>query len=198
MALTTAARVRQRLGIVSDGASGINDPEIDDLIVEMTAALEGWCGVEQFESAAYDHTHSGGHAIIPLRANYADAVTSVKIINDDGTEQDYAAGLWRLDKQTATLIHSRGGTWWQGDGTSGYFPEGYRNIRVVGTAGFLTVPDDLTLAATELVKEALLDRISTLRIGNTNQSGTQSQRRAWADLIAEHEWKFARWRRTSP
>lgn len=198
MALTTTARVRQRLGIVSDGASGINDPEIDDLIVEMTAALEGWCGVEQFESAAYNFTHNGGSEIIPLRANFATSVTSVKVINDDGTEQEYGTGLWRLDTQTATLIHARGGNWWYGDGTTGYFPSGYRNIRVTGTAGYTTVPDDLTYAATEIVKEALLDRLGTGRIANTNQSGTQAQRRSWAELIAEHEWKLSRWRRTTP
>lgn len=198
MALTTISRVRQRLGIVSDGGSGINDTEITSLILEMTAALKGWCGVEQFESAAYDFTHSGGHHIIPLRANSATTVTEVSVFNGAGTETVYPANLYRLDSQTATLIHAKGGQVWYGSASHGYFPEGYRNIRVQCTAGYAVVPDDLSFAATELVKEALLDRLGTARVASTNQSGTQSQRRAWPDLIAEHEWRLSRWRRTTP
>ena len=196
MALTTASRVRQRLGIVSDGSSGINDPEIDSLILEMTEALKGWCGVVNFEDAAYDQTHDGGHRTIQLRANYADDVTAVTVIDASGSERPYPSTLWRLDKATATLIHTGTDPFFGGE--PGCFPGGYRNVRVQGDAGYLTVPGDLSLAATELVKDALLDRLGTLRQGQFNQSGTTVQRRGWADLIAEHQWRLARWKRLEP
>lgn len=198
MPLTTIGRVRQRLGIVSDGASGINDTEITSLIVEMESAIKGWCGVVRFEDGAYDETHDGGYPIIPLRANYADEVTEVSVIAADGTETVYGPNAWRLDKATATLIHARGGSWVYGDHSCGSFPEGYRNIRVQATAGYPVVPDDLTFAATEIVKDALLDRIQSARNGSTSQNGTTIQRRSWAELLSEHEWRLSRWRRTAP
>jgi hypothetical protein len=196
MALTTASRVRQRLGIVSDGVNGINDPEIDSLIVEMTAALQGWCGVARFESGAYDEIHDGGNQTISLKANYADAVATVSTIDDGGTERPYPSSLWRLDKSSALLIHSRSSPFY--GSYEGCFPSGIRNIRVQATAGYLAVPGDLQFVATELVKEALLDRLNTLRNAQFNQSGTTVQRRSWPELIAEHEWKISRWRRFEP
>jgi hypothetical protein len=196
MALTTASRVRQRLGIVSDGANGINDPEIDSLILEMTEALRGWCGVARFEDGAYDETHSGGHPFIMLRANYADDVTAVSIIDDNGDERPYPSSLYRLDKSSAMLIHARSSPFY--DSEPGCFPSGYRNIRVEGDAGYLVVPGDLQFVATEMVKDALLDRLGTLKNAQFNQSGTTVQRRGWADMIAEHEHRLSRWKRSEP
>ena len=196
MALTTAARVRQRLGIVSDGVNGINDPEIDDLIVEMTAALQGWCGVARFESGSYDETHNGGDTIIRLRANYADAITAITTIDDQGSERAYPSTLYRLDKASALLIHARSSPFYGAE--PGCFPSGIRNIRVQATAGYLAVPGDLEYVATELVKQSLLDRLNTPRNAQFNQSGTTVQRRSWADLIAEHQWQISRWKRSEP
>lgn len=196
MALTTANRVRQRLGIASD-SGGINDTEITSLIAEMEAALKSWCDVLVFESseANYDATHNGGYDTIALRANYADSV-AVALIRDDGTEQVYPPSLYRLDKATATIIHARRNPFDFGtERTDGCFPRGYRNIRVTGTAGYTVLPDDLVFAATEMVKDALLSRLNNSTVGQTAQSGTTIQRRTFVEQIEERAWLLSKWKR---
>jgi len=194
MALTTAARVLQRLAITDDsGGADVNASEIDSLILEMTAASAKFCGLAQWESAAYDENHSGtGTAELFLRVPFMTSVSAVTIYTgSDSTTVDSSS--YRLDTDSACLILTGG--WDNWGGTYGYWPEGWRNIRVQGTGGLTSVPADLTHALTEMVVTALLDRHTALSTGGYTQDGVQRQYRTTMELVESYGHLLAPYRR---
>ena len=195
MALTTAARVRQRLSIADDASPGvdINASEIDSLIAEMTSATAKFCGVAQWESAAYDENHNGtGDRELFLKVPYMTSVSAVTIYTgSDSTTLD--SGSYRLDSESACLILTGG--WDNWSGTYGVWPEGWRNIRVQGTGGLTAVPADLTHALTEIVVTALLDRHTALSTAAYTQDGVQRQYRPTMELVESYAHLLAPYRR---
>jgi len=195
MALTTAARVRQRLAIADDSTGvDITASEIDSLIAEMESYTARFCGIAQWESAAYDENHSGtGDRELFLKVPYMTSVSSVTIYSGSDT-QTISSDAYRLDQDSACLIMTGGwGDWY---GAYGVWPEGWRNIRVQGTGGLESVPADLTHALTEIVVTALLDRHTALSTASSAQDGVQRQIKSPADLVQSYAHLLAPYRRT--
>jgi hypothetical protein len=196
MALTTAARVKQRLAIADDSAGvDITASEIDSLITEMESYTARFCGLAQWETAAYDETHSGtGDDTLFLKVPYMTSVSSVTVLLGGGDSTTIGSDAYRLDTESATLILTGGWDGWYG--TYGCWPEGWRNIRVQGTGGLTSVPSDLTHALTEIVVTALLDRHTALSTASSAQDGVQRQIKSPADLVQSYAHLLAPYRRT--
>jgi|GEM_PF-6031012 len=194
MALTTAARVRQRLSIADDsGGADITSSEIDSLIDEVTAYTQRYCGLAQWESAAYDERHSGtGTEELFLRVPYMTSVSSVTISVGSDT-QTISSDAYRLDQDSACLVLSGG--WEDWHGTYGVWPEGWKNIRVQGTGGLTSVPDDLTLAITDIVCQMLFDRHTSLSTAQFATDGVQRTVRTVTELVQAQDHRLAPWKR---
>jgi len=195
MALTTAARVRQRLAIPDDsGGADITASEIDDLITEVELQAARICGVAQWESAAYDEHHSGtGTQDLYLRVPYMTSVSAVTILHGSSETTTVSSDSYRLDSKTACLILTGGWDGWVG--TYGCWPEGNRNIRVQGTGGFDSVPADLGLAITDMVCTALMDRHDSLTTAQFATEGVQGTKRTVAEIVQMKAAMLAPWKR---
>ena len=194
MALTTAARVRQRLSIPDDsGGADVYSSEIDSLILEVTDLARLHCGLAQWESAAYDENHSGtGADTLFLRVPFMTSVSSVTIYVG-GESQTIESGAYRLDTDSACLILTGGWDGWYG--TYGCWPEGFRNIRVQGTGGLTSVPESLTLAITDIVCQALMDRHTSLSSAQFATDGVQRTMRTTQELVQAYDRLLAPWKR---
>ncbi len=186
MALTTAARVRQRLGVPDDsGGADVYSSEIDSLILEVTAYTQKFCGLAQWETAAYDETHSGtGSRYLYLRVPYMTSVSSVTILTGSTEATTVSADSYRIDNGAACLILTGGFEDW--GGTIGVWPDGVRNVRVQGTGGLESVPDDLTFAVTEIVCQSLQDRHTALSSAAFATDGVQRTMRTVAEVVQAH------------
>lgn len=193
MALTTAARVRQRLGLPTEtGGADLYTSEIASLITEVELQAMRFCGLAQWESAAYDENHNGtGDDALYLRVPYMDSVSSVTILSA-GEPITVPATTYRLDSETACLILSTYYSWTE---TYSCWPEGVRNIRVQGTGGLAAVPEDLTLAITAMVCAALQDRHTALSTTQFATDGVQRTMRTTAEIVEAYGQLLAPWKR---
>jgi hypothetical protein len=178
MALTDLATVKAFLGIAADVTD--HDAQLGQLISGADQAIKRWCR-RDLEQATYTEYYSGlGERDLVLRQWPVTSVSDVRLdqagffgtragsfpessaltlgthyvlVFDEGSTSNRGllrrvggissgfGGFWPIEYYRGSLAARRMPVWPQGDG----------NIKVTYTAGYATVPADLTLAANELV-----------------------------------------------
>lgn len=168
MALTTTAKVKTLLGVRGTG----DDARWDALRVAAEAVAKSFCKAD-VESASYtEYLDGNGTRHLALRRRPVTAVTSVEVAQfgsyGQGNESPYVAWTagvdWALEytatgpansSKTGVLVRLKG-NWPEHrsavrDGTLAWERvPGLGNVRVVYTAGYTTIPDDLQLAVAEI------------------------------------------------
>lgn len=166
-ALTTRAKVKSFLGITASD----NDALIDELITYVTAYAKSYCGRNFLAAAlveAYD-TYEGRKKLF-LRQRPVNSITSVEYRS--GTPSSPVWNTYNADSYLKYLdegyIHFYG-----------LLPEVHQGLRVTYNAGYLidftqefdtahhTLPEDLTLAVTEIIAGILNTRKAS---GVTNEA----------------------------
>lgn len=157
MALVTAAEYKTSRGI----SGTAYDTRIGEAIDVASARVREYCGrnlTNGFESAARTEVYDGtGTDMLQLREWPEITITSVKFLSSVASgaavygETLDASGYYADER--GRLYRTNGVGWaWTHDGTTrDEWPEGNRNIQVVYTGGFSTVPDNLKEAVMILV-----------------------------------------------
>jgi hypothetical protein len=168
MALTTLSDLKTFLG-VSDTSE---DVKLAAMITLATSAIEGYLD-RVIESATYTEYYGGdGSRMLLVQQRPVTAVTSVHV--DQSAYAGQAAGAfasateWTAgedffirtvvenESNTGELVAIKGPGTFRPDGdpqTWGEWPSGTGNIKVVYTAGYSTVPSDITLACNLIIAE---------------------------------------------
>lgn len=168
MALTTLSAVKTFLGI-SDTSE---DDKLTAMVASADAAIKQYCG-RQLESATRTEYYSGdGSSVLLLRQRPVTSVTSVHVdasgYAGQGTDAFGSSTAWTAgtdffvrftdesERNTGELVAIKGPGAFTADGnpkTWGEWPNGVGNIKVVYLGGYTTVPDDLKLAANQIVAQ---------------------------------------------
>lgn len=157
MALTTASNVAD----LSGGSVTASEPAMADLISQAGIMIARYCGypaataggAPTMESATYTH-YSGTSQVV--RRSGRDLVlepypvTAITSIYDDPDEEYTAAELVASSDYVQRGLHGEK-IRLKSDSLHGGWSASDYAIRVIYTAGFSSVPDDLERAATELV-----------------------------------------------
>jgi hypothetical protein len=176
MPLTTADRVRQRLATVSGDT--VNDTEITSLITKIKDRIKNLCGVVSFDSAAYDEYHSGlGSNTLRLKTNFITSITSVQIVEGDQA-RTLDASEYRIIAKDGKIVGPE-------------FPCGRSNIRVIGQCGFTSIPENLKLAATQIVVDLFLNRYLNMSIQSQAANSTNQTRRTVDEIAKEYDYLLA-------
>lgn len=156
--LITVARAQ-----AAEQLTSVASTRLTSLIASASAAIERHCN-RRFVSQSFTETHDGdGASELILEHFPLISLTSVTIIEDDGTEVAIAATEFRT-KAGVGLIR------FKPDSTAAYrwFPEGFQNVRIVQTAGFASVPED--------VQEACVLLVAALYAGERKDAGVSSEK----------------------
>jgi hypothetical protein len=153
VAVTTLSAVQRYLGIGSTDAALLSA-----LIPIATKTAARWCGVDSFEAASYTEYHNGECADkVVLKNIPVNSVTSVAVV--DGTASAAVGSTTYTTDTLAGILGFRGPSGplaWDLSlpmGQGGRFPDGFRNVKVVYSGGYSTVPADLNHAMVELVSQ---------------------------------------------
>ena len=151
--------------------SGIIVTTYDTLITAKIAVAqskaEAFCA-RKFDSASYtEYLNGNGTQSIVLKNTPITALTSVTLISSDNVETELDSDTYRYEAESGILRRTDGGVWarfpedWAGlrisrFGRSNGFPQGYRNIKVVYTAGYTAAVETSTAGnAPAALKQAL-------------------------------------------
>jgi hypothetical protein len=136
MAIVTLAEVKAILGITT----AASDTRLQLVIDMVAAAMENECD-RVFDSATYTeyYNHEGGHNMLVLRQWPLVTLTSVNV--DTSYAWGSGTALTLSDAVTTDttngIVYRRGAFWTYGT----------RHIKVVYTAGYSTIPQDIKMAA---------------------------------------------------
>jgi hypothetical protein len=125
------------------------DGEVDDadlligLINQITAAMENYCGLKHFQSTVYTEYFDGGGVNELYPDHYP--ITSVSGIFDDDSwtwdsDTEISGTDYRIVDHNRILLKSYN-----------IFGDWAQNVKVVYTAGFASIPEDLKLACAKEV-----------------------------------------------
>jgi uncharacterized phiE125 gp8 family phage protein len=121
-----------------------DDVSKDDVLTELingcTGAIEDFCG-RKFKQRTYtDEQYSGsGGKVLYLKQYPVSSVTSVRVLDDDDNEETIE--VTRKDLEAGMLYSP-----------NSYWPKGDMNILASYTAGYGTIPSNLSLACALLVE----------------------------------------------
>lgn len=160
MALTSKTQLLEYLQVKS--IKECTDSFVEWLIKTVEQHIKNRTGRNQLESGAVTEYHDGDGVTGYFFTNEF-PITAVTSLHDDPVHpHTYAAGY----------LISTDDYEWYGDGrielVTGTFNAGLKNIKVVYTAGYATVPKDLEYLATKWVAMAIKGKD---RIGISSQSG---------------------------
>jgi len=181
--LTTVARAKRHASL-----SGVNSTLLENLLSAAGRIIEDYCGRE-FESGSHTERHTGdGTAQVWLRHFPITALTSVTITDGNGTDYSIDTGEFDYDASTR---EGDGRLWFYPwvEGTSrdyNVFPTGQtKNVSIVYTAGFSTMPDDIQEACIKIAL-ALYGQGATSKPGVTSfKMGEYSETRGTGSTKAE-------------
>lgn len=163
MAIATTANYKTYAGITASTW----DAQLGVIIPAVQAEMERYCG-RVFDTASYTEYHDGCFANqLVLKNTPITALTSVALVGTDGTESTVDSTTYTYDADSGVVSFkrvSRGlvtvDDWGYpenyGSGESPNFGAGFRNVKVVYTAGYSsgTMPADLKMALYRLVDSA--------------------------------------------
>lgn len=190
--------------VYSNAAAGNISAFIDQLILDVDAAVERQTG-RNYTSAARTEKYDGdGTPFLQLRSFPVSSVSSVALVDASGSTSALAATDYRTDLNNGRLVlndpvqafgggASGYGGWFDAYPTPIYtrgwvngWPVGFQNIIVTYTAGYTTVPDDLARMATEWVVELYLNRRKNPRNASTGAAGVSESFLSADDLAKKH------------
>lgn len=170
--LTTKERVKRHI----DLSGSTDDTFIDELCDSITAWAEKYCGGQRFLATEHeDELHDGSVQYIRLRHRYLyeDYTVVVEVNIGSATNPSWTtltANDYELYNDAGVLyLYQKYG--------------GRKNIRVTYKAGFLTIPEDISLAATLMVARAYNRRRSMGLAGESFEGVSQN----WADEMTQTE-----------
>lgn len=149
MAICTAAEYKTWAGI-----SGTDlDTWLAAVIAQAQDGAEEWCG-RGFDSAARTEYYSGtGTTDMSLRTTPVTTLTSVSYLSSVSAGvasfTAFDGGTYYFDGDSGLLV--RYSAFDAFDDANPVWPDGTRNIKVVYTAGYSTIPDGLKLAGFRLI-----------------------------------------------
>lgn len=192
---------------------GISGTDYDAVLAVINPAvqvrIESYCD-RLFTSASRTENYSGdGSQILIVQQWPITAITSITIDSTVlTTATDYAiaermnGGIYRLPfdssvgfgsvdqwgvpvRQSAIGYHK-----------SPHWPEGYDNIEVIYTAGYVTAPDDLKLLMFEMIDDQLNARGDSWRLAAVGEGAETKTMRAAIDMKQRYRDMLAPFRRT--
>ena len=127
--------------------AGIAAPYLASLITAASNMVERYCKREFTQVLHTDELHDGdGTGVLWLKNFPVSALTSIKTVESDGTEETCLGAQFRVNLLTGevraipecTCVYC-------------YFPSGYRNIKATYTAGWAIIPEDIQEAVAQTV-----------------------------------------------
>lgn len=138
MDLTTLVSVKQYLGITTNASDAV----LSALITAASAYVVSYCG-RDFGSASATESYDGtGNTRQMLRRVPVTAVSSVVVNGQTLNAVSWPQWGYTFDEYGLIAM-----------GDCNYFPRGTRNVTVTYTAGYATVPADLSQAVNEMVAD---------------------------------------------
>jgi len=137
------------------GGSSDADDVIDDLITRVSDRFAKYCGITQFKSQSYTEYYSGqGTQELFLDQRPIISITSIKQDSEwaFGSDSTFASDNYAIQDDRVVLKDN-------------VFSSGVRNLQVIYTAGYSTIPGDLKQACIEEVARAF-DKRSNVDITN--------------------------------
>lgn len=153
-----------------------DDALISKLLTQASVRFESLCG-RRFGVRSYDEFYDGdGTRTLPLRQHPVIGVSSVHL-DDDASPIPAATGTtdpgWRL-VDDVVIINGVSGPVFPSpfflDKSTYYFRKGRRNVRVVYSAGYSEIPDDIQAAVIELAALKYKERLR-LGLGSESMAG---------------------------
>lgn len=154
---TSLVKLKLHLGIPSTDTS--EDDKLNQFITEIESSVLSFLKRGSFTSASYTEYHSGNdREKLILKKRPVTAITSIHVDSTgyagQGSDAFAASTLWvsgtdywtpqlSADEENGSLIYAIG--------NNQQWPLGRGNIKVVYTAGYSVVPDDLALAVNQLI-----------------------------------------------
>lgn len=120
------------------GSDSIMDDVLENLCVRVTEAFEKYCGVKQFKSQTYTEYYDGNGCRELFINNLP--LTSITSIAED-SDWDFTSDSTIGSDEYAIVDECRIAM------KTDYFTHGIRNFKIIYTAGYSTIPNDLKQAA---------------------------------------------------
>ena len=132
------------------GGSSDADDVIDDLITRVSDRFHKYCGISSFHSTTYTEYYSGqGTQELFLDQRPIISITSIKQDSEwaFGSDSTFASDNYAIQDDRVVLKDN-------------VFSSGVRNLQVIYTAGYATIPTDLKQACIEEVARAFDKRLN--------------------------------------
>ena len=203
-------------------ASGTVSALLTQLILDADAAILRFCNRTTFDSASLTERYDGtGTPWLQLNSFPVASIASIVVYDLSGNTQTVQTTQYSVDAVNGRLCalgasqqlispyyngSAIGDGYWaaygQNAGTPSYgfgwvggWPEGFQNIGVTYTAGYATIPDDLSRAATQCVVDLYLSRRQATVTSGEGVSGFTRQYRSADDWVKAHEYRLQPFRR---
>lgn len=149
--LSSLSELKSHLGITDSG----EDDQLTQWLLGVEGAVKRYCGRDFVSAAATEYYDGEDRELLPLRRRPLTAVSSVHVdptgYNGTGTNAFSSDSEWAVgdrwfprsleeSEHNGSILVATGGCW----------PAGRGNIKVVYTAGYATIPEDLKLAVNQL------------------------------------------------
>lgn len=153
MSWVTVDRARQ-----SEELADLDESTLSLMLSAAMGSVEREIGYA-VESSSEEETYDGdGRGIMLLRRHPVSSITQVVLVNTDDTEDAYVGSDFKFNADTGELRWSSAG-----EGL-GYFPRGFRNVKVTYVAGHDPAPHDLQHAVVMIVIEMLKHEKGDFRV----------------------------------
>jgi len=157
--LASLDEVKEYMGMTGS-QSGVDDT-LEDLITRISDLFHNYCKVTQFKTKTYTEYYSGqGNQELFLDQRPIQTITSIKQDSEwtFGADSTFAAGNYAILDDRVVMKDN-------------YFREGIRNIKIVYTAGYDTIPGDLKQACIEEVVRKFKKRENVDVLSRTSIDG---------------------------
>ena len=158
--LTTTDKVKSYLGITSTDYDTVLGELVDNVDSFIKHFIE-----RDFSNAEYTEYHDGGVKEIFIKEYPIDDTATITVYYNGNVQSD---PNWNeIDASNYTVYYDEGVV-----RHAGKFPAGKRNIKIVYTGGYSTIPDDIELLAKQLVAKAFEQRKAQGKATETIESTT--------------------------
>jgi len=185
-ALCSLDDVKNYLGI--EGIDDAKDELIEELINNVTEFAESYCD-RNFYTAEYTEYHNGDGTGVLFPKEYP--ITSVSGVWDD-TDRNFTIGTNDFASDEYGIMHERWIELYED-----YFTKYTRNVKIIYTAGYSTIPLDLKQAGVELVAWKFNEgrELHLLGIDSVSREGTGATAYYVRDIPAGARMVLDRYRR---
>jgi hypothetical protein len=195
--LTTLNHIKTYLGI--DTSVTTYDAKLTQMMILASNAVHNYCDRTSFLSANYTERYDGNGiglngGYVSLRNVPVTALTSVTLDPGTSYSDTYAGSLFTYDSNKGFLF------WNRDSNQRRAFPMGFRNVEVVYTAGYSSVPEDLDLA-TAIVASALYQQsetnpaVKSEKLGDYSYTNGRESGSPWSTVFQDAAPILAKYKR---